>query len=194
MQQLDRMVGTVVLQVPGHDPAMVALARRLAEAQPLIELVETDGPDLAIADGWGRPAGIQFRGLPRGQELQVLLDDLVAVSRGSTPLSPLGRMQARELPEGSQLWILATPACLRCSQAARLAHAIALESNGRLTATVIDVSERPDLIAQFGATTVPWFVVGGQHSFAGPLPELLLIQRLADLTLRTRDTGGILPP
>lgn len=160
---------------------MMALARRLAEAQPLIELKETDEADLAIADGWGRPTGIQFRGLPQGQELQVLLDDMVAVSRGSTAVSPLGRMQARELPAGSQLWILATPACLRCSQAARLAHGIALESAGKLTATVIDVSDRPDLITQFGATTVPWFVVNEAQSFAGPLPELLLIQRVADI-------------
>jgi len=64
VQQLERMVGPVVLQVPGHDPAMMALARRLAEAQPLIELAETSGSDLCISDGWGRPTGICFRGLP----------------------------------------------------------------------------------------------------------------------------------
>jgi hypothetical protein len=189
LQQLERMVGPVVLQVPGHDPAMMALARRLTEAQPLIELEETGGPDLSISDGWGRPTGIYFRGLPQGQELQVLLDDLVAVSRGSTGLSPLGRMQARELPGGAQLWVLATPACLRCSQAARLAHAIAFESGGRLTATVVDVSERLDLIERFGATTVPWCVVNEAHSFAGPLPELLLIQRIADVAANQQIEG-----
>lgn len=181
MQQLARMVSPVVLQFPGHDPAMAALARRLAEAQPLIELEETNQAELAIRDGWGRPTGMQFRGVPQGQELAVLLDDLVAASLGSTTLSPLARMQAGELPEGLQLWILSTPACLRCAQAARLAHALALESKGKLTVTVIDVSERPDIIQQFRATTVPWFVVNEQHSFAGPLPELLLVQRLADL-------------
>jgi hypothetical protein len=28
---------------------------------------------------------------------------------------------------------------------------------------------------------VPWFVVNKKQSFSGPLPELLLVQRLADL-------------
>lgn len=187
MQQLARMVGPVVLQFPAHDPALAALARQLAEAQPLIALAETGESELTIRDGWGRPTGIRFRGVPLGQELQVLADDLVAVSRGSTSLSPLGRMQARELPEGLELWILATPACLRCAQAARLAHAMALESNGRLTATVVDISDRPDLIQRFRVTTVPWFVVNEEHSFSGPLPELLLLQRLADVATAEKE-------
>jgi predicted DsbA family dithiol-disulfide isomerase len=45
----------------------------------------------------------------------------------------------------------------------------------------VDVSTRPELITQWHATTVPWFVFNQAHSFAGPLPELVLAQRLQDL-------------
>ncbi|MGE5673739.1 MAG: thioredoxin family protein [Mycobacterium leprae] len=175
VERLESMMGPVVLQ------SGAPLAQELAGLAPDSLLSVEPGEDdrVALLDGYGRPTGIRFEGVPQGQELNVLLDDIVAVSRGSTALTPLGRMEAQTLPEGLSLWVLSTPACTRCAQAARLAHAIALESKGRLTATVVDVSDRPELITRFGATTVPWFVVEERVSFAGPLPELVLLQRLA---------------
>lgn len=65
----------------------------------------------------------------------------------------------------------------------RLVHSIALESGGGLTVTAVDVSTRPELIRQFGAATVPYYVVNRQHGFPGPLPELILLQRIADLVI-----------
>jgi hypothetical protein len=44
----------------------------------------------------------------------------------------------------------------------------------------VDVSAEPALITQFQATTVPYFVLNRTKGFAGPLPELFLVQRLAD--------------
>ena len=57
---------------------------------------------------------------------------------------------------------------------------MALESRGRLTATVIDLTHHPEWIARFSVTTVPYFVVGEKAGFAGPLPELILLQRIHD--------------
>jgi predicted DsbA family dithiol-disulfide isomerase len=48
-------------------------------------------------------------------------------------------------------------------------------------ATAIDVSIDQHLIREFQANTVPFFVVNRVHGFAGPLPELFLVQRLSDL-------------
>lgn len=177
-QRLAAMIGPVVLQIPSGDAAAAAFAHELAEGSPLLEVVEGEDQQITLLDSYGRPTGIAFEGLPLGQELGVLLDDILAVSRGATSLSPLGRMQAKEL--SGSLQILVTPTCTRCSQAVRLAHAIALESRGSLTATAVDVSEQQALIAHFGVNTVPYFVWNGETGFAGPLPELILLQRLSD--------------
>lgn len=59
---------------------------------------------------------------------------------------------------------------------------MALESRGRLTATMIDLTQHPEMAGRFGVTTVPYFVAGERVGFAGPLPELILLQRLLDQT------------
>lgn len=57
---------------------------------------------------------------------------------------------------------------------------MALESGGRLAATMIDLTDRADLVERFSVTTVPYFVVNRRAGFAGPLPELVLLQRIHD--------------
>lgn len=59
----------------------------------------------------------------------------------------------------------------------RLAHELALEGRD-LQVTAVDVSLRPDLITRYGAQTAPFFVWNQQAAFPGPLPELVLLQRL----------------
>lgn len=57
---------------------------------------------------------------------------------------------------------------------------MALESRGRLTATMIDLTHHADLLERFSVGTVPYFVVGEREGFPGPLPELILLQRIQD--------------
>lgn len=64
----------------------------------------------------------------------------------------------------------------------RLANEIAMESRGRLTATTIDLMHHVDLTERFAVTTVPFFVIGEGVGVPGPLPELILLQRIADHT------------
>lgn len=46
---------------------------------------------------------------------------------------------------------------------------------------MVDLTHHPELAERFAVTTVPYFVVNGRSGFPGPLPELLLLQRIADL-------------
>jgi len=57
---------------------------------------------------------------------------------------------------------------------------MALESRGRLTATAIDLVHHADMVQAYNVTTVPFFFIGERAAFPGPLPELLLLQRIAD--------------
>ncbi|MFZ5823247.1 MAG: hypothetical protein ACOY94_02695 [Bacillota bacterium] len=59
-------------------------------------------------------------------------------------------------------------------------HEMALESRGRLTANVVDLTHHPEWMERFSVTTVPYFVVGEKAGFPGPLPELILLQRIHD--------------
>lgn len=61
----------------------------------------------------------------------------------------------------------------------RLAHEIALESRGRVTAIAVDLLRRPDLVQQFGVNTVPYFVLNERIGLPGPVAELHLLQWLA---------------
>lgn len=115
--RLEGMVAPVTLCVAGEGEGLAAMAALAQELGSLTELVEyradcepdTDGlgPSLRLLDGWGRETGVRYVGLPLGQEFPVLLNDLVVASRGATSVSPLGRMQAREL--AGELMIFFTP-------------------------------------------------------------------------------------
>jgi hypothetical protein len=102
------LIGPVLLRYPAADPAAAQVALELAGAHEEIAAEPHDGPDLELLDAYGRETGIRFRGAPVGQERYALDDAIAMVSRGATPLSPLGRAQARDL--AGDLWILTTPA------------------------------------------------------------------------------------
>lgn len=110
-ERLARMVGPVVLRAAPDDGPMKALAAELIAlvGDDLLTLAEGEGEGLRLLDSWGRETGIGFRDPPVGQELPALLDAILAVSRGGSLLSPLGRSQASGLPEGAQLQIFVTP-------------------------------------------------------------------------------------
>ncbi len=62
----------------------------------------------------------------------------------------------------------------------RLAHEVALESRGRVTAIAVDLLQHPDLVQQFGVSTVPYFILNDEIGLPGPVAELHLLQWVAD--------------
>lgn len=194
MHALERLVTDVHLVLylgTGHSIAqeqpLQQLAAQLAAMSPLLHLLQAPQPDtglqartptLALWNAEQQDTGIRFLGSPAGLEFEVLLSDLIAISRGSTELTPLARAYAQQLPAG-ELQVLVTPSCPRCAQAARLAHQIALASK-KVHATVTDLTLFPDLAQRYQATTAPYFVWNETLRFPGPVPELALLQRLAD--------------
>lgn len=110
-EKLAAMVGPVLLRVPAGDSTMRTLAVALSQVADgeLLNVGEWEGESLALLDGWGRETGIHFRDPPVGQEFGALLDAILAVSRGGSVLTPLGRAQAGALPEGSAIRVLVTP-------------------------------------------------------------------------------------
>lgn len=177
--RLEGMVMPVGLATGGVGPGR-ALAAELAALQPLLSVHAAGLPDatLALLDAAGQETGIRFAGVPAGQEFDVLLDDILAVSRGATALSPMARADLRDLPRPVDLKVYHTPACPRCAAAVRLAHQAALAAGGRLTVTAVDLTTFPEVAGELGITGVPVLSLDGGPPFAGSLPEAMLVQRI----------------
>lgn len=188
-QHLVDLVRHVHLRVGsrGPDPrAAWNLATDLSRLSPLIHVswLEASGPEgagetlaLALADAGGADRGVWFRTVPQGLEVDVLVHDVVDLSRGRRPVSPLAAAELARLRRPLQLDVLVAPDCPRCAHAAALAHRLAMAAD-RLKAAVVDVGAMPSYLDRFPVATVPYFVVGGRTGFSGPLPELVLVQRL----------------
>jgi alkyl hydroperoxide reductase subunit AhpF len=187
-QLVDRV--TLVLYLgPGGNTALQELTAALVALSPRLDVVEVGDeqarvaaavrrtPTLALHDAVGHDTGIRFLGAPQGLEFDVLLSDLLTVSRGQNELTPLAREYARTLPAG-ELEVLVTPSCTRCSHALTLAHQVAWVSR-RVRVTAVDLTAWPERAAEAGATTVPFYVWNDTVRFPGPLPDLVLLQRLA---------------
>lgn len=111
-ERLAAMVGPVALRFPRGNQAMQRFAGEVVGAvaeDDLLTVAEGEGESLTLLDGWGRETGICYRDLPLGQEFGPFLEAILAVSRGGSVLSPLGRSQAQGLPDSSQLWVFVTP-------------------------------------------------------------------------------------
>lgn len=94
----------------------------------------------------------------------------MAVSRRDSGLSPQTRQALAGLARDVHIQVFVTPTCPYCPRAARLAHAMALESP-RVRADVIDASEYPDLAQRYSVYGVPKVVINETTQFEGALPE-----------------------
>jgi glutaredoxin-like protein len=114
--------------------------------------------------------GIRLYGLPAGYEFAVLLEDILAVSRGNSGLSPESVKRLRALTEPLHLEVFVTPTCPYCPASARLAHQLAIE-NELITADMVEATEFPDLVRRYKVRGVPKTVINGVAWIEGSLPE-----------------------
>lgn len=127
----------------------------------------------------------RFLGAPVGWLYPVLLEDLLDVSRGDTPLTPgtlerLGRVRAP-----LRLQAFADPESLASARAGRLAHQIAL-TGPKFQAEVISVPDLPELADAARVHVVPTVVVNsGVLQFEGLLPEPSFVSQVL------RAIGGV---
>ena len=79
---------------------------------------------------------VRYLGIPAGLEFGTLLEDLAAVSRGTTRLNQESRTKLASLAKPVHVQVFVTPTCPYCPKVASLAHQAAVES-GNVTADVI---------------------------------------------------------
>jgi glutaredoxin-like protein len=120
---------------------------------------------------------VRYLGIPAGLEFGTLLEDLVAVSRGTTTLKQESRTKLASLTKPVHVQVFVTPTCPYCPKVASLAHQAAIE-NGHVTADVVEISEFPDLAAQYHVRGVPKIVMNDTVELVGAQPEAEFIDAM----------------
>jgi len=120
---------------------------------------------------------VRYLGIPAGLEFGTLLEDLAAVSRGTTTLKQESRTKLASLTKPVHVQVFVTPTCPYCPKVASLAHQAAVE-NAHVTADVIEISEFPDLAAQYHVRGVPKIVMNDTVELVGAQPETAFVDAM----------------
>ena len=133
----------------------------------------------ALVLGADRAKNVRYFGIPLGFEFAAMLDSLVTLSRGVSPLALETRKRLKRLKEDVHIQVFVTPTCQYCPQVARLAHAMAMETP-RLSADVIEVQEFPVLGRRYLVSGVPRTVINETVQFAGAVPEATFVDKVLE--------------
>jgi glutaredoxin-like protein len=120
---------------------------------------------------------VRYLGIPAGLEFGTLLEDLAAVSRGTTTLTAESRIKLATLTKPVHVQVFVTPTCPYCPKVASLAHQAAVE-NAYVTADVIEISEFPDLAMQYHVRGVPKLVMNDVVELVGAQPEAAFVDAM----------------
>ncbi len=122
---------------------------------------------------------VKFYGIPMGYEFGTMIEDLVTLSRGVSPLSLASRKKLKQLKENIHIQVFVTPTCVYCPQVARLAHAMAME-NPNIVADVVEVQEFPMLVQRYMVSGVPKTVINNSVQFVGAVSEDAFVDKVME--------------
>lgn len=127
-------------------------------------------PAVVLLDANGKDHGIRFFGIPTGYEFATLIMDITMISNGEKGLrrDTVEILNAIETPVNIQVFV--TPTCPYCPPAVHLAHRLAFASD-RVTASMVDASEFPDLADRYDVHAVPLTVINETVRLEGSMPE-----------------------
>lgn len=120
---------------------------------------------------------VRYLGIPAGLEFGTLLEDLAAVSRGTTTLTTESRTKLATLTKPVHIQVFVTPTCPYCPKVASLAHQAAVE-NANIMADVIEISEFPDLATQYRVRGVPKIVINEVVELVGAQTEAVFVEAM----------------
>jgi glutaredoxin-like protein len=134
---------------------------------------------LRVEDGEDKDYGIRFYGIPSGYEFTTVIEDIVDVSRGDSGLQPKSKEAVAGITEPVHFQVFVTPTCPYCTQAVRLAHKFAIESD-LITADMVESIEFPHLANKYQVYGVPRTVINETIHQEGAVPEPMLLAKLLE--------------
>lgn len=137
-------------------------------------------PAVVVLGADGKDHGIRFFGIPTGYEFATLLADIDMISRGEPGLRRATVDALAGLTAPLNIHVFVTPTCPYCPQAVHLAHRLAFASD-RVTASMIDAAEFPDLADRYDVRAVPLTIVNDDVRIEGAVAEADLAAELRGL-------------
>ena len=132
-----------------------------------------------VEDGKEKDYGVRFYGIPSGYEFTSVIEDIVDVSKGESGLQPRSKEAVAGITEPVHFQVFVTPTCPYCTQAVRLAHRFAIESD-LITADMVEAIEFPHLSNKYGVHGVPRTVINEEFHQEGAVPEPLMLAKLLE--------------
>jgi glutaredoxin-like protein len=131
--------------------------------------------------------GIRYFGVPAGFEFSTLLSliELVGARNGGLKPETVTKLAGLSSPTDIQMFVTLT--CPVCPTAALTAARFALESD-KVSLSIIDAAEFPQLAGLYNVMAVPRTVVNRGHSFEGAMPEERFVDEI------TRGAGALIVP
>ena len=139
-------------------------------------------PAIAIVrmeDGEETDYGIRFYGIPSGYEFTTIIEDIIGVSSGDSGLQPKTKEAVAGIADPVHLQVFVTPTCPYCTQAVRLAHKLAMESE-LITADMVEAIEFPHLANKYHVHGVPRTVINESTHQEGAVPEPMLLAKILE--------------
>jgi glutaredoxin-like protein len=134
---------------------------------------------LRVEDGQDKDYGIRFYGIPSGYEFTTIIEDIVDVSKGDSGLMPKTREAIAEITDPLHLQVFVTPTCPYCTQAVRLAHKFAIESE-LIRGDMVEAIEFPYLSNKYHVHGVPRTVINETVHQEGAVPEPLMLAKMLE--------------
>ena len=143
----------------------------------------------AILLGGNGSSRVKFYGIPMGHELATIVEDIMTISRGVSPLSMETRKKLRQVNRPVHIQVFVTPSCGFCPGQARLAHAFALDCPN-IMADVIEIQEFPRLAQAYEVKSVPLTVINEYIRFTGAVPEGGLLEKVLEAGVTRTEGNG----
>ena len=121
--------------------------------------------------------GIRFYGIPSGYEFTSLIQAILTVSTGKTPLKPDTVDFLKALTQDVHLQVFVTPTCAYCPGAVILAQQMAYH-NPRIKADMIEATEFPHLAQKYQVMGVPRTVINETEFQEGAAPENMIMEKI----------------
>jgi glutaredoxin-like protein len=131
--------------------------------------------------------GIRYYGVPAGFEFTTLLTLIELVGSRDSGLKPESRAKLGSLTSPADIQMFVTLTCPVCPGAAATAARLAIESD-KVSLSIIDATEFPQLAGLYNVMAVPRTVVNRGHSFEGAMPEERFVDEI------TKGSGSLIVP
>jgi glutaredoxin-like protein len=131
--------------------------------------------------------GIRYYGVPAGFEFTTLLTLVELVGSRDSGLKPEIKSKLSDLASPADMQMFVTLTCPVCPVAAVTAARFAIE-NEKVSLSIIDATEFPQLAGLYNVMAVPKTVVNRGHAFEGAMPEERFVDEI------TRGAGALIVP